>query len=98
MSDANYVIIINNLVLNIPNQHFDCKLVDFCCECNTDIKILPNVMIGLFWLKVHCLLDFAFNFITKWEISAKKKTTLNPWTTAQEVTISAVIKIMQNFA
>ena len=48
VSDANYVIIINNLVLNIPDRRFDCKLADFCCECNTIIKILTNVMIGLF--------------------------------------------------
>ena len=48
VSDANYVIIINNLVLNIPDLHFDCKLVDFCCECNAIIKILMNVVIGLF--------------------------------------------------
>ena len=32
VSDANYVIIINNLVLNIPDRRFDCKLVDFCCD------------------------------------------------------------------
>ena len=30
-----YSVIINNLVLNIPNQHFDCKRADFRCQCNT---------------------------------------------------------------
>ena len=48
VSDANYVIIINNLVLNIPDRRFDCKLVDFCFECNTIIKTITNTMIGLF--------------------------------------------------
>ena len=39
VNSVNYVIIINNLVLNIPYRCFDCKLVDFCCECNAIIKI-----------------------------------------------------------
>ena len=34
VSDANYVIIINNF-RNIPDRRFDCNLVDFCCECFT---------------------------------------------------------------
>ena len=35
------VLICNNLVFNIPDRRFDCKLADFRCECNT-IKILTN--------------------------------------------------------
>ena len=41
VNSVNYVIagiIMNNLVLNIPDRCFDCKLVDFCCECNAIIK------------------------------------------------------------
>ena len=35
------IIFVNNLVFNIPDRRFDCKLADFRCECNT-IKILTN--------------------------------------------------------
>ena len=34
------IVFVNNLVFNIPDRHFDCKLADFRCECNT--KILTN--------------------------------------------------------
>ena len=35
------VILVNNLVFNISDRRFDCKLADFRCECNT-IMILTN--------------------------------------------------------
>ena len=35
------IIFVNNLVFNIPDRRFDCKLADSRCECNT-IKILTN--------------------------------------------------------
>ena len=35
------IVFVNNLVLNIPDRRFDCKLADFRCECNL-IRILTN--------------------------------------------------------
>ena len=35
------IVFVNNLVFNIADRRFDCKLADFRCECNT-IKILTN--------------------------------------------------------
>ena len=35
------IIFVNNLVFNIPDRRFDCKLAYFRCECKA-IKILTN--------------------------------------------------------
>ena len=48
LNSVNCVIIINNLVLNTPDWCFDCKLGDFCCECNAIINILTNIILH-FW-------------------------------------------------
>ena len=45
LNSVNYVIIINNLVLNTPDRCFDYKLGDFCCECNAIINILTNIIL-----------------------------------------------------
>ena len=37
------VILVNNLVFNISDRRFDCKLADFRCECNTIMNLTNRI-------------------------------------------------------